>query len=197
MSQPDALPNFYHSIMGMRSAATLRSNMMERQVSKYFGSLKGARTFEIRSLADSTTSDWTYPGPFNGAGFQSSSFTSLLSSAFSSGHALHLVFLDLNFPPINSMLYDPSSSVLTGIQVIIRDKHPVAILDPHAHLRPSISSNHRRVVFVIPEAAAASFEQQPLKGDSGNEWARKVYQYLLGLQGDTLCERTATTGHSL
>jgi hypothetical protein len=99
--------------------------------------------------------------------------------------------------------------VLTGIQVTIRDEHPVAVSglkriqgwlkqqSPLAHLRPSISDNHWRLVFVVPEAAAASFEQQPMEGDTGgNEWARKVDQYVLGIQEDTLWRRTATTGHS-
>ena len=206
--QSDAAFNFYHYITGIRSAATLRGNMMERQVLKYFDSLDCPQTFEIRSLADSTISNWTYPGPVKRASFQSSSFTSLLSSAVSSGQALHLVPLDPNFPAIDSVLYDPSSSVLTGIQVT-RDEHPVAVsglkriqgwlrqqstLD---HLQSSIPYNHWRLVFVIPEPAAASFEQQPMEGDArGNEWAGKVDQYVLGLQEDTLWKRTATTGHS-
>ena len=79
------------------------------------------------------------------------------------------------------MLYDPSLSVLTGIQVTIRDKHPVAVLGLRhiqrwfkqkslvAHLWPSISGNHWCLVFVVPKAVAASFEQQPMDGDTGNE----------------------------
>jgi hypothetical protein len=208
-SQSDAAVNFYHSIMGIQSAATLRGNIMERQVLKYFDSLEEPHTFAIRSLADSTISNWTYPCRVRRTTFQSSTFTSLLSSAVSSRYALHLVPLDPNFPAIDSMMYDPSSSALTGIQVTIRDEHPVAVSGLKriqgwlkqrgllAHLRPSISNNHWRLVFVVPEAAAASFKQQHMEGDtSGNEWAGKVDQYVLGLQEDTLWRRTATIAHS-
>jgi hypothetical protein len=171
--------------------------------------LQGPHTFEIRSVADSNISKSTYPRRVSRATFHSSTFTSLLSSAVSSRYALHLVPLDPNFPAIHSVLYDPSLLALTGIQVTIRDEHPVAVsglkriqgwLKQQSQLalvRPSISDNHWRLVFVVPEAAAANFEQQPMEGDTrGNEWARKVDQYVLGLQEDTLWRRTATIDHS-
>ena len=114
--------------------------------------------------------------------------------------------LDPNFAAIDSMLYEPSLPTLTGIQVTIRDEHPVAVSglkciqgwlkqkSPLAHLRPSISGEHWRLVFVIPNPAADSFKQQPMEGDTrGNEWAKKIDQYVLGLQEDTLWGRTATT----
>ena len=207
--QSNAAFNFYQSIKGIRSAAALRGNIMERQVLNYFNTLEGPQCFEIRSLADSTISNWTYPRARR-ATFESSSFTSFLSSAVSSRYALHLVPGDPDSPVIVSVLYDPSLPVLTCIQVTIRDEHPVAVSglqriqrwlkqdSPLAHLRPSISANHWRLIFVVPEAAAAGFEQQSMTGDtSGNEWARKVDQYVLGLREDTLWRRTATTGHSL
>jgi hypothetical protein len=207
--QSDAAFNFYQYIKGIQPAAALRGEIMERQVLKYFDSLDGPQAFQIRSLADSTISIWTYPRDVRRDTFESSSFTSLLSSAVSSRRGLHLVPLDPNFPAVNSVLYDPSSSVLTGIQVTISDEHPVAVSglkriqrwlgrrSSLAHLRPSISDNHWRLLFVVPEAAAATFELQSMEGDtSGNEWARKVDQYVLGLQEDTLWRRTATIDHS-
>ena len=208
--QSDAAFNFYQYIKGIPSASALRGNIMERQVLNYFDTLEGPQCFEIRSLADSTIFNWTYPRAKR-ATFQTSSFTPLLSSAVSSRHALHLVPQDPDFPAIDSVLYDPSSSSpLTGIQVTIKNECPVVISglkriqrwlkqsSPLAHLRPSISTKHWRLVFVVPEAGAASFKQQTMVGDtSSNEWAKKVDQYVLGLRADTLWRRTATTGRSL
>jgi hypothetical protein len=62
-----------------------------------------------------------------------------------------------------------------------------------AGLRPSASGNHWCFIFVVPDAAAASFNQQPMEGNTGShEWANKVDQYVLGLQEDTLWGRTVT-----
>lgn len=208
--QSSATFNFYQYIKGIRSASALRGNIMERQVLNYFDTLEGPQCFEIRSLADSTISNWTYPRAKR-ATFQTSSFTPLLSSAVSSRHSLHLVPQDPDFPAINSVLYDPSSSSpLTGIQVTIKDECPVVVSglkriqrwlkqgSPLAHLRPSISTKHWSLVFVVPEAGAASFKQQTMEGDtSSNEWAKKVDQYVLGLREDTLWRRTTITGRSL
>jgi hypothetical protein len=48
-------------------------------------------------------------------------------------------------------------------------------------------------MFVVPAAAAASFKQRVFEGDtSGDEWARKVNQYVLGIKEDTLWGRTVT-----
>ena len=115
-----------------------------------------------------------------------------------------MVPLDPNFPAVDSILYDPGE-VLTGIQVTIRNEHPVAVSGlkrvqgwlklkgPLAHLRPSIMGDHWRLIFVVPAATAATFRQQVFEQDTdGNEWARKVDQYVLSIEEDTLWGRTAT-----
>jgi hypothetical protein len=54
--QSDAAFDFYQYIKGIQPAAALRGRIMERQVLKYFDSLEGPQAFQIRSLADSSTS---------------------------------------------------------------------------------------------------------------------------------------------
>jgi hypothetical protein len=99
---------------------------MERQVLKYFDSLKDPQIFEVRSLADSSIAQWKYPGPASRVTFQSQSFTPSLQSAVDAQDPLHLVPLDPNLTAVDSILYDPGE-VLTGIQVTIRNEHALAV----------------------------------------------------------------------
>jgi len=55
--------NFYRSIMKAPKMGILRGQMFKRQVLKFFAGLKENTQFRIRSLDDSTTSHWVYPGP--------------------------------------------------------------------------------------------------------------------------------------
>jgi hypothetical protein len=200
----DAAAKFFNSIAGILYAGSLQGHIMERQVLKHFDSLKDLHIFELRSLVNSSIAQWKYPGPALCVTFQSQSLTTSLRSAIDAQDPLHLVPLDPNFLAVDYILYDPGE-VLTGIQVTIRDEHPVAILglkhlqgwlklkSPLTHLQPSTGGNHWRLIFVVPAAAAASFKQQVFKQDTdGNEWARKVDQYVLGIKEDTLWGRTAT-----
>lgn len=178
---------------------------MERQVLKYFDSLKNPETFNIHSLVNSSITQWNYPAPAERVTFQSQSFTPYLQSAVDAKEPLHLVPLDPNFPAVDSLLYD-LAEVLTGIQVTISKEHAITVPglkhiqgwlkqhSPLAGLRPSIANGHWRLIFVMPAAAAASFAQQTFEGDTGrHEWARKVDQYVLGIKEDTLWGTTATT----
>ena len=202
--QADAAAEFFNSIAGTSSAGSLRGRIMERQVLKHFDSLKEPHIFELRALVDSSTAQWTYPGPASRVTFQSQSFTTSLQSAIDAQNPLHLVPLDPNFPAVDSILYDPGK-VLTGIQVTVRNEHPIAVSglkrlqgwlklkSPLAHLRPSTGGDHWRLIFVVPAATAASFEQQAFERDTGgNEWAKKVDQYTLSIKEDTLWGRTVT-----
>ena len=203
--QATAAADFYFSLLGTPTVAPLCGRIMERQVLKYFDSLKGIQGFKIRALNGSIISDWNYPGPAKRVTFQTQSFAPSLESAVGSKQSLHLVPLDPNFPAINSVLYNPSE-VLSGIQVTISDRHPVVVSGLKriqswlkvdgllAHLRPSTLSNHWRLIFVVPNEMAATFHQQPLEGDTGGqEWAGKVDQYVLGIPEDTLWGRAAKT----
>jgi hypothetical protein len=203
--QPNAAADFYMSIAGMPSAGSLRGHLMERQVLKYFDTLHGPQDFSIRSLASSTISKWTYPGPAERITFQSRSFTPSLKSAVEAKQPRHLVPSDPNFPAVDSILYDPVG-VLTCIQITIKDKYPVAVLGlrriqgwlklctPLADLRPSTSGNHWRLIFVVPDTVAPTFGLQDLEGDTDKcEWAKKVDQYVLGIKKDVLWGRAIKT----
>jgi hypothetical protein len=98
---------------------------MERQLLKYFDTLHGPHDFSIRSLASSTISKWTYPGPAKRVTFPSQSFTPSLKSAVEAKQPRHLVPSDPNFPAVDLILYDPAGGLIC-IQVTIKDKHPVA-----------------------------------------------------------------------
>jgi len=155
-------------------------------------------------LAESSIVQWKYPAPTKRVTFQSQSFTEDLQSAVHAKEPRHLVPLDPNFPGIESILYDPGE-VLTSIQVTIKKKHAIAVVglkriqgwleqrSPLAGLWPSTAPNRWRLIFVVPTATAASFEQLFSEGDAdGHKWAKKVDQYVLGIT-DTVWGKTATT----
>jgi len=203
--QENAAADFYISISGMASAGSLRGRLMERQVLKYFDTLHGPHDFYIRSLANSTISKWTYPGPAERVTFQSRSFTHTLNSAVEAKQPQHLVPSDPNFPAVDSILYDPAG-VLVCIQITIQDKHPVAVLGlrriqgwlkyktPLANLRPSTSGKHWPLIFVAPDTVAPAFRLQDFEGDTDKyEWAKKVDQYVLGIKEDVLWGKVMKT----
>jgi hypothetical protein len=196
--QADAATEFYLSISSMPYAESLHGRVLERQVLKYFDSLQGPQNFTIRSLANSTTSLWRYPGPAKRSNFRSQTFASSLEVAVKASTPLHLVPLNPNFHAVDSILYDPAA-VLTCIQVTRRNNHPVAVSGlqeiqrwlrrntPLAQLRPSTLGKHWRFIFTVPSDNANQFEPQPFDGDTNRgEWAGKVDQYVLGIEDDTL-----------
>jgi hypothetical protein len=204
--QSDSAADFYHSISTMPSAGSLRGRIFERQVLMYFASLEAPQIFKLRSLAESTTANWTYPGCSKHISFSSRSFTSHLENAINANQSCHLVPQDPNFPAVDSILYD-LGAVLALIQVTINPEHPVAISGLNhiqgwlkkdspalGGLRPSTTiGKHWKLVFVVPESLAADFKLQRLEGDSDKGgWARKIDQYVLGLPENALWGRTRT-----
>ena len=205
-AQADAAADFYHSVVGMPQAGSLRGRMFERQVLKCLDAIDSQHTFSIRALSISTTERWIYPGPTQRFTFQSSTFTGALSAAIKQGKSLHLVPADPNFHAVDSILYDPSD-VLTCIRTTVSDKHPVDVSGlqkiqrwlkkntPGESLRPSRQGKHWRFIFVVPSAMESTFGLQPFKGDTATqEWAGKVDQYVLGLEENTLFRRSITRG---
>ena len=202
LRQEDAAAELYMESAGMQHGGTLRGRLWERQVLKYLDSCQSPQTFTIRSLANSTVSQWTYPAPVTRVDFLSPSFTPSLRLAVDTQQPRHLVPLDLeNFPTLNSVLYDPAGP-FTCIQVTTRKKHPELVSGfkrvqgwlkqktPLASLRPSTSGNHWYLLFVVPEDIASAFELQEIEGDTEqNEWAREVDQYVLGLKEDVVWGR--------
>jgi hypothetical protein len=193
----DAAAEFYNSIANDPNAGSLRGRMWERQVLRYLDTLKKPHVFSVRSLDDSSITEWVYPGPAKRVVFQTSTLTqSLLSEV----QPIHLVPKDPNYAALDSLVYGPDG--LTFNQTAVCTKHPVAVVGlkrntPLASLRPS-KDNHWPLTFIVPDSIADSFTKQPLEGDTAKgEWASKVDQYVLGLREATVWGRTRARNASL
>jgi len=202
--QADAAVELYMASASIQHGETLCGRLWERQVLKYLDSHHSPQTFTIRSLTNSTLSQWTYPGPVRRADFLTPSFTPSLQVAVDTQQPRHLVPWDPNFPTLGSVLYDPSGP-LTCIQVTLRKKHPAVVLGFKriqgwlkrnallASLRPSTSGKHWYLLFVVPEVMASAYRLQEFEGDTKqNEWPRKVDQYVLGLEEDVVWGKKLT-----
>jgi len=151
---------------------------MERQVLKYFDTLHGPHVFPIRSLASSTISEWTYPGPTRRVNFQSRSFTPF------SQPLLRLNNLCTWYLQIQTFLQLIQFSMAPRRYSNHHQRQTSCCRTPLADLRPSTSGNHWRLIFVVPDTVAATFRLQDFEGEC--EWARKVDQYVLGINEDIL-----------
>ena len=127
--QADVPYNFYCLIMKAFRMRILWGQMFERQVFKFFASLKENTSFRMRSLDNSTTSDWVYPGPTSYSSFRPLTVIQLLEVAVTLKKPLCLTATPnpSNFPAVVSILYDPSQG-LTGIQITAQTTHPVAVM---------------------------------------------------------------------
>jgi len=154
----------------------------------------GAHDFPIRGLAprsDQTT--WIYRGRIDHTTFRKSTVIDPIRKAVDNKQPLHLVPSAPNFPAVDSILYDPND-VLTCIQIMITVDHDIVVSGLQdiqswlkrgtslENLRPT--RNRRwRFLFVVPSDMASTFKVQKLDGDTRRaEWARKVDQYVLGLE---------------
>jgi hypothetical protein len=195
--EADASFTLYQSLRYESRAGSLRGKMFERQVLKYLDKLKKPTPFKIRSLANGTITTWNYPGRAPRNTFEPHSFTPSLTEAFRNGCSTHFVPLDSTFPSVDSVLFDPKEG-LTGIQVTIQDTHPVAVKGlgrllgwlnqsgPLATLRPTQASRWR-LIFILPIDVAAGFQEQTFVGDTKTgAWKKKIDQYVLGLDENTL-----------
>jgi len=162
--------------------------VFERQVLNYLGGVDPEHKFPIRGLTSSEQTTWTYRGPFRRFGFlQDLDFIDEITKAVQNKERLRLVPSALNFPGVDSILYNPDE-VLTCIQIIRREHHILVSRlrriqswlkrDTRlAGLRPS-KERPWRFIFVAP-SDEASFELQPLEGDTAQgEWTGMVHQYI-------------------
>ena len=184
----DAAAKFYDSIANIPYAGSLRGRIWERQVLKYLDSLKKPHVFSIRSLNDSSMTEWVYPGPAKRVVFQTSTLTQFLRSE---------VPKDPNCAALDSLVHGPDG--LTLNQATVCMKHPVAVVGlqgrntPLACLRPS-----KALMFIVPDSIADSFTKQPIKWDTDKgERASKVHQYVLGLREATVWGGTQARNPSL
>ncbi len=191
------------SVSAMPAAGSFRGHLFERQVLKHFSNI-GARDFPIRGLtprSDQTT--WIYRGRIDHTIFRKSTVIDAIMKAVENKQPLHLVPSVPNFPAVNSILYDPNDpdAVLTCIQITINVDHDIVVSGLQdiqswlkrgtslSDLRPT-RSRRWRFLFVVPSDMASTFKVQSLYGDTGKgEWAKKVDQYVLGLEERNIFEK--------
>ena len=196
--QADTSFEFYNMIKDLPDEGTIRGQMFQVQVLKYLNALKQREQFTLRRLTGSNTSQWIYPGPIENSFSHSSTFPHFLQDAVTQQKSVHLVPKEPNFPVVHSILYTPGDD-LTGIHITVQTEHLVEVVGLQriqswlkresilANLRPSIQGNHWRLIFVVPEQIASTFQIQKFEGDTdSNEWFEKVDQYVLGIEEDAL-----------
>lgn len=204
--QANASYEFYKLLKGSQGTGPLRGAMFEAQVLEYLAALKGQEQFAIRRLSNSDTDQWTYPGPTTSSFSHSSTFTQSLRDAVTQEISLLLV-PQPNFAAVAAILYTPRD-VLTGIQVTVNTVHPVAVVGLQRiqkwlkqksildNLRPSVRGDHWRLIFVVPDDQAFSFEIQKFEGNGSDGWLKKVDQWVLGMNEDTIWGRTSQLSSS-
>jgi len=162
----DVSLKLYDLLVEEPETRVLRGQIFERQMVKYFASLKEPVQFDIRSLDDSAISEWTFSGldPTKNSFFQS----------LTGG----------------SILYIPGE-VRAVMQITTWAEHPVAVvaleriqaqLKPFADLGSSIWAKRWQFIFVVPDDMTATFTKQPFEGTDDQEWSKKVDQYVLGMK---------------
>ena len=117
----------YKRLASLSGAQTLCGHMFERQVSNHPDAINNHHKFSIRSLTTSIEMEWLYRGPIQHFTFQTSTIIKAIKDTFTCQNSIHLVPSNLNFPTVDSILYDPDSEVLTCIQVMIHDKHDIKV----------------------------------------------------------------------
>ena len=191
--EANATSQFYRQLSGIPWAASFRGHLFKRQVLNHLCGLRTEYTFSIRRLTDSDQTTWTYPG-IKGTPFQKATVIEKIKEAVGNHMPLHLIPSDPNFPAVDSIVYDPNEQRLTCIQITFKSEHSIAVIglqriqrwlnpptSPVGELRPS-RRNPWRFVFIVPSDMASTFTSQELKGGSTRgDWARKVEQYVLGL----------------
>lgn len=204
--QANASYEFYKLLKGSQGTGPLRGAMFEVQVLEYLAALKGQEQFAIRRLSNSDTDQWTYPGPTTSSFSHSSTFTQSLRDAVTQKISLLLV-PQPNFAAVDAILYTPGD-VLTGIQVTVNTVHTVAVVGLQCiqgwlkqksildKLRPSVRGDHWRLIFVVPEDRAFDFEIQTFEGNGSDGWLKKVDQWVLGMNEDTIWGRASQLSSS-
>ena len=167
--------------------------VFKRRVSNCLDRIGAAgRNFPIRELTSPEEMTWSYRGPTPRSNFlQKSDFIDEITKAIQRNEPLHLIPSAPNFTAVDSILYAPTE-VLTCIQTTVSRKHSICVSGlqriqswlehgtPLAALRPS-TNRPWRFIFIVPSGEASTFELQKLEGDTKDEWAGKVHQYVLEL----------------
>ena len=196
-----AITRLYKQIQGTTDAAAFRGRLWERQVHKFFRSIRTPRQFQIRSLIDrsrSLTIEFS-PNTLHETFARTQYLAGLLTSAIEKGSSSYLKPNPKNFATFDAFLYqhgfDSSYGEfqpLLGVQITDGTDHSIALTGlktaqtackrniPHLNgLRPSASKKWI-VLFVVPAFLGASFKLQRIEPPSG-AWESKTVQYILEL----------------
>jgi len=198
-----AIADFFHGISGIRGAGPMRGSMFEKRVLRYFDEIESDCKLSIRNLSKPkrglTSSDptWIFRAKPGCVTFEEATVIDEITNAVETSQGLHLVPSEVNFPAIDSIVYQPDD-VLTCLQITISLKHRIAVSGLNriqgwlkynsslAGLRAK-TAKPWRFIFVLPLDKAHKFGIQKLDKDSPTGvWARKVNQYVLGLEEETI-----------
>ena len=196
----DAAARLYYSLSDSDWAVSFRGRLFERQVLQYLDGIHNDCDLRIRGLTDSFETEWNYRGHVPRFTFRESTVVAEINKAVANQTPLHLVPSALNFPVVNSFVYKPGD-VITCVQVSISPKHPITtkgfeqmqnwlkLNTPLADLRPT-TKKPWRLIFIVPSHVASTFTLQVYKDDTATGiWAKKVNQYVLGLEEETIFGR--------
>ncbi len=187
--------------MSFGDASSLWGHMFERQVLNHFSDIEHGPL--IRELIRSDQMARIYRGPIKRITFWESTVIDPIKEAVWNRQPLHLVPFVPNFLAVDSVLYDLNDpdAVITCIQITINVDHDIVVSGLQdiqswlkrgtslSDLRPT-RSRRWRFLFVVPSDMASTFKVQSLYGDTGKgEWAKKVDQYVLGLEERNIFER--------
>jgi len=202
-----AAHKFYKQIQCTSDAAAVRGRLWERQVHKYFRSLRDPTAFTICSL-DNRTNSMTIefsPATLHRDIGPIQTFEGELTSSIRGGKSCYLKPISKNFASIDAVLYEhgvvrPGLQPFLGAQMTDAATHPTSIkglaliqkslklnVPELKALRPS-STKKWILLFIVPESMEASFVRQNFKDPEGggSHWASKTAQYVLGLSPEQI-----------
>src|SRR5712671_1130308 len=200
--EADAIANFYRRISTVPAAGSLRGHLFEKQTLNHLCGIHDASEFWIRRLTDSNRRAWTCRGPVERLDTLESEFPEAITKAVGKPKPLHLIPLAHNFWAVDSILYDLNDleAVLTFILIMVKDNHPIVVSGLqliqcllNIKKNPLFGDLHPNTtklwcfLFIVPSRKESTFKVQRLLGDTAMfEWAKKVDQYVLGLEDQTI-----------
>jgi hypothetical protein len=195
----DAAYQFYQDIQGSRDSAELVGKSFEYKAHVFFRSITMPRRFTLLSLDDrSTTLDIEFSSSTTHCTFGAKQFFTGQLASFANNHkSCYLKPLSRRFASFDSFLYQPDITQygcqpLIAFQITTAYEYTINVLgltDLQACLSPKVpvlqalrptTAKKLIILFVVPEAIAASFVKMQFKGKVAH-WGRKTIQYVLGL----------------
>ncbi|TDL17102.1 hypothetical protein BD410DRAFT_794677 [Rickenella mellea] len=203
--QSDAARQFYELTKHSTTTASLAGIIWEREVHRYFRSIKTREKLHLVSLQDGKRYHWQYPGGAMMVKFRIPGLTEVLQTAVEKQEARYCQPLALNFEAVDALVYQPGK--LSCIQITDATTHPIKVnglqsiqrcLPPTnaalASLRPLHNGNKKSWPFIFVVPKDSKFSRVPQKLIGGTDiWHRKVHQFLLLLPDTKVWPRHASS----